>query len=1039
MTMRLGKHRLISPFPYIFAALLTISLVDHVYAAQPRLSRSGLSSLLQQPSVTAIHRDREGILWIGTQQGLHRFDGATVTVFNANAEKRRWIPDSEIKDITDDTDGNVLVATASGVVLTWNRQAEKFDSLSPFENRDNTRLVRLVVASSGDIWVLTKRGLTLYDPRFNNTAEWVNQPRLIEIVGRPQAIVEDELGNIWVGGTLGLAIIDLRLQAISSFNLSDVGLSKNSSITALAKNDSSLIIGTSTGDLAVSDPDTKEPQVNILVSENDIGYISALLMHEDLLLIGSDRGIFASDSHLAFLENLGATATGPSNHEISCLAQDGKSVLVGTINGLDTLSFSPFELFDFNNSGIDNDVLAFEQDRRGRIWVGTYSGLYFFDKSENSHSRFELATNTYALENKRIGTISAKNDDLWLGLLQNGAQVVDSTTGNYWTPKINHSSEMTITKILLGIDEEQTWIASYNHGLFLVTSEGTHSYLENQSLPEKSITGLFRSKAGILLAVSEAKIYLYDPANDQFVEQLFEFPLERVRPVIYSFGQADNHDIWIGTKDHGLFLWRQIDQIENKFHVTRARGGVGLSTATIYGIEIDSEGNLWCSTQNGVIKLDPEGQLIKRFTKADGLQGNDFSLGASFTDRDGRIYFGGVNGYNRFNPREVVIDTSVSPMRLTDISLPGKARASLGSVSDLTSLILTHSDRFVTFQFSVLDFIDPQRNQFRYILENFDADWINSGSRNTATYTNLPAGEYILRIQGANSAGTWNLEGITLNIRVLPALWARWWANCIYTILTVFLIWGLHRIYQSYATTRWSKEIAKEMLESQNRSHDEMQEQLELQDELIQSAYQHSQTLLSLMNDCISYQVNGIPIEVQQDFSQGSSKRVAALSILEHCLYYQAGGPVANLKKYTDSTLIKLLENSSVSAEAIISINDVSSTPLFAELASPLSIIIYELLENCIQHAFESGSLTNYIHITMISKLIERPSTWNLKLSVCDSGIRERVNIERFSDGHSGIAIVQSIVKKLGGYVTFSRETGTVISLQFFNSGHQEY
>jgi two-component sensor histidine kinase len=575
--------------------------------------------------------------------------------------------------------------------------------------------------------------------------------------------------------------------------------------------------------------------------------------------------------------------------------------------------------------------------------------------------------------------------------------------------------------------------------LFLVTSEGTHSYLENQSLPEKSITGLFRSKAGVLLAVSEAKIYLYDPANDQFVEQLFEFPLERVRPVIYSFVQAENHDIWIGTKDHGLFLWREIHQIENKFHVTRARGGVGLATSTVYGIEIDSQGNLWCSTQNGIIKLDPEGQLIKRFTKADGLQGNDFSLGASFTDRDGRIYFGGVNGYNRFNPNEVVIDTSVSLMRLTDISLPGNAGASLGSVSDLTELVLTHSDRFVTFRFSVLDFIHPERNQFRYILENFDTDWINSGSRNTATYTNLPAGEYILRIQGANSAGIWNREGITVNIRVLPALWARWWAYCIYTILTVFLIWGLHRIYESYATTRWSKEIAKELLESQNRSHDEMQEQLELQDELIQSAYQHSQTLLSLMNDCISYQVNGIPIEVQQDFAQGGAKRVAALSILEHCLYYQAGGPVANLKKYTDSTLTKLLENSVVSAEAIISINDVSSTPLLAELASPLSIIIYELLENCIQHAFESGSLTNYIHITMISKLIERPSTWNLELSVCDSGIRERVNIEHFSSGGSGIAIVQSIVKKLGGYVTFSRETGTVISLQFFNSGHQEY
>ena len=1034
MQMRPGKSRLASPFFYIFSTLLSIIIFSPVHATQLRLSTSNLSNLLQQPTVTAIHRDSEGTLWIGTQQGIHRFDGATVTVFNsnANANQKRWIPDSEIKDIAGDAQGNVFVATASGVILTWNRKAEKFRTLSPPRGHDDTRLVRLLVSTRGDIWVLTKRGLILYNPRFNNAVDWVSQTRLIDIIGKPQALVEDELGNIWVGGTQGLAIIDLETQSVAAFNLQEIGLPKNSSVTAVEKTARRLIVGTSTGNLAVSDMETREQWINTSINEDELGYISALLVHEDVLIIGSDRGIFASDAHLSFLTSLDEKNTAPSNNEILCLSQDGNSVLVGTIHGLSTLSFSPFELFDFHNSGVANDVLTFEQDHRGRLWIGTYSGLYVFDEAKNSHSQFLIGADPHTSDKKRVVTISAKKNDLWLGFLQNGVQVVDSTSGHYWTPKTTDSVDMTITKILPDIDKESMWIATYNHGLFLVTPEGNHSYFENRSLADKSITGLFRARTGIFLAVSNSKIYLYDPVIDKFTEALFKFPLETMRPVIYSFAQAENNDIWIGTKDHGLFIWRQIDQEKKAFYLTRPRDGADLSTSTIYGIEIDSENNLWCSTDNGIVKLDREGHLIKRFTKSDGLQGRDFTLGASFTDQDGRIYFGGVNGYNRFSPHEVVIDNAASQMRLTDISFPGQAQRDLGPVSDLTSLVLNHGDRFVKFQFSVLDIIHSERSQFRYILEGFDAGWINSGTKNTATYADLPTGDYVLRIQGANSAGIWNRDGITLNILVLSPVWARWWAYCLYTILTLFFIWGLHRSYQSSAKNKRSSQIVKEMFESENRSHDEMQEQLELQDELIQSAYHHSQTILSLMNDCISHPIRGIPFEMQQNFAQRGSKQVAALLTLEHFLYYQAGGPVANLRKYTDSTLTKLLSNSSVSAATIITINDVSSTPLTAELASPLSIIIYELLENCIQHAFESDSPTNYIHITMTSSLVEEPKTLNLELSVRDSGTSERMHTGRFTGGNSGIALIQSIVKKLGGFITFSRENGTVVSLKSF-------
>jgi two-component sensor histidine kinase len=507
---------------------------------------------------------------------------------------------------------------------------------------------------------------------------------------------------------------------------------------------------------------------------------------------------------------------------------------------------------------------------------------------------------------------------------------------------------------------------------------------------------------------------------DQFRKIQLEFDLGETQPVIYSLAQAANDDILVGTKDHGLFIWTRQAQIEKQFILQPAIEGKDLTSSTIYGIEVDAEANLWCSTQNGILKLDSKGRLIKRFTTADGLQGNDFALGASFTSRKGLIYFGGVNGYNRFNPAEVDIDRTPPAMRLTSIILPQPDDRNTGAVDNLKTLQLTHKDHFVTFEFSVLDFVSPEKNQFRYRLENFDPDWIENGARNTATYTNLPAGDYVLRVQGANSAGIWNTNGITLDLHVLPSPWFTWWAYSTYGLLFLCLWWGCHRISHSFAADRDKALLTRQMFDAANQADDDMQEQLELQDELVQSAYQHNLTTLSLVSDCISFRSVNQPQEVNRGLAESSIKRIAALASLEDCLYYQAGGPVANLHKYTDGLIAVLLKSSTVTPETIITINEVSSMPIPAQLASPLSVVIYELLENCICHAFEPGSPANYILIKLSAAATIPPSVRYLELSIQDSGIGIPDYIEDMAHENSGIAIVQSIVKKLGGTVQFS-------------------
>jgi len=370
-------------------------------------------------------------------------------------------------------------------------------------------------------------------------------------------------------------------------------------------------------------------------------------------------------------------------------------------------------------------------------------------------------------------------------------------------------------------------------------------------------------------------------------------------------------------------------------------------------------------------------------------------------------------------------------MRLTSIRLPKNDERNMGDVDELKSLQLTHNDHFVTFQFSVLDFISPEKNQFRYKLESFDPDWVENGTRNTATYTSLPAGEYVLRVQGANSAGIWNRDGISLAVRVLPPPWLTWWAYTIYAIALLFMGWGVHRIYHSYAVDRESARQATEMFEAANKADDEMQEQMELQDELIQSSFQHNRTTLSLVSDFISHRSNNHPDDVIRELTDSSVKRIAALSILEDCLYFQAGESVANLHKYTENIIPVLLKSSSVGPETIITINEITSTLLSAQLATPLSLVIYELLENCMQHAFDLNSPANYIRLKLAPSTTGEPAASSFELSVGDSGVGLPDSIENLALENSGIAIVQSIVKKLGGTLQCSDTSGTTISMTF--------
>lgn len=999
------------------------------YASKARLSKSTLSTLIDQPVIAALFRDKFGLLWIGTQEGLYRYDGANLVLFNSDGNNKNWIPSSDIRGIAEDVDGNLLVATYGGGLLRWDSIENSFVPSRDLNTDEDYQLTHLHVASGGNVWIGTKDKIFLYNRDFHSSANWYAVPEITKTVGSPYTFAENNSDELIVGGSAGLSKFSIHNKVVTKFDLSALGIQGNIGVTAIEfENTGNLIIGTDTGNLAVLDVDSGVIVAQATLGKNSPKFVSDFAFHENKLVIATDEGLYSSEIDLSNIEEISLQGAGLSSSDIVSLYQDGDHVWVGTYNGLDILSSGSFELFNEKNSGVNNDVLSFAQDSSGRMWIGTYGGLYLYDEIQNSHRKFELQFNSSVLVDHRVTALAASEGQLvWVGFYRGGLQLIDVVNGKSYASNVENAGDMFVMD-LFEDKAKNLWIATQSHGLIRVTSESTYYYYKSGVLPEKGVSIIFSGSDKPIFISTSNKIYEYDYEKNRFAVLEFDFGFGLDNAVIFSVGQSQNGDIWFGTKDHGLFQWRISDQKSKMLRLNHVGRETELEYATIYGIASDATGNLWCSTQNGVLMLSSSGQLIKRFTMTDGLQGGDFSFGASFTSQAGLIYFGGMNGYNRFDPNQIEINRSASAMRMTSITFPDQYDIrSLREMSDVKNLQLTHEDQFVKFQFSVLDFIDADKNQFRYKLENFDTQWIESGSRNTATYTNLPAGNYVLRVQGANSAGIWNRDGIKLDIQVLPAPWLTWWAYLSYCVALLSIAWGLHRIYHSYAIERLSAQMAREMFDAENKADDEMQEQLELQDEIVNSAYNHNITTLSLVNDCISARSINLPKNIRDSVMESSIRRVSALSSLEACLSYQAGGPVANLQKYTDLILIELLKDAPVRPETIVAINEVTTLPISAELASPISIILYELLENCIRHAFRLSSPANYIHVKLAPGIIGNLCSRFLCLSVQDSGIGVSDGIEYLGTESSGIAIVQSIVAKLGGSLHVSGDNGTQV------------
>ncbi|MCW8999152.1 MAG: triple tyrosine motif-containing protein, partial [Kangiellaceae bacterium] len=521
-----------------------------------------------------------------------------------------------------------------------------------------------------------------------------------------------------------------------------------------------------------------------------------------------------------------------SNNRVYSILQDkGGLIWFGTLSGLNIWDPRLANFIHYRHvpedaqTLTDNTITSFSENKQGILFVGTFNGgLNQVDIETGKVGPVEK--NGELISEKRITSLLVDQQErIWLGSMSNGIDIFDSKLNKvkHFSAKTDKDSSLSangITDIYQDSDGE-FWIATYLGGINRLSKDGenfTHYSSEgtdgSKLLVDNTYQVLEDDEGYIWISSDGGGIARLDKNTDKIVNITHENnnPKSLSGNAAWSIFQDSKGRFWIGTQGFGLNLWMPENrrQLKNRFeHFTVENG---LISSTVYGVLEDEQGFIWISTNRGVSKLNVDTREFQHFRLADEIHYNEFNQGAFFQLKSGQLFFGGLDGISTFEPEEIITNTHVPNVVLTNIKSENSRVLFDKPIYELDQITLDHNDYLISFEFSALDFTQPSKNRYQYKLEGFDPDWIDIGNLNLATFTNLPSGSYVLKVKGSNNDGVWSDESINLRVNVLPAPWLSWWAFTIYGLAFCVLLLMLIRMQ---ANRLASKEMFKSMVAEQ--------------------------------------------------------------------------------------------------------------------------------------------------------------------------------------------------------------------------------
>ena len=779
---------------------------------------------LSSNSVRAIMQDKYGFMWLGTDDGLNRYDGTTIKVYNLNPQGSN----DYISSLYDTTD-NIWVGTEDGAYI-FDYETESFELFKVLTAQGDSiksNVNHIAEDRDGNLWFSTV-GQGIF--KYNMSKHYLEHYEFKDANGLMASVLVDSENQIWAVTNWGNPTVSKLNKAENKFEpfpiTYEAGQYDSNSLVMLEDSEHALWLGTWECGLQKIDRYTGKATTYLHPSEGKgATHIHSLVEYAPhQLLIGSDDGLLLFNTltceHQLFTED----ETNPyslSNRFVYPIVKDREGgIWVGTYyGGVNYLSpntgqFECFAHSRFFNSVNGTVIGRFCEDSYGHIWIASDDGgLSRFSPKDKQFTHYMPDEHRNSLSYHNVHALCMDDDDLWIGTYTGGVNVLNTKTGAF---------RVYTTR-----------------GGDLTTLDGTSSY------------AIFRDREKRIWVTSMAGINLYNREEDNFIR------VKDLESLTIDIDQDADGNIWFSTQGKGLFKYNPDKKTWKNYVHSNVSGA--LVNDQVNCVLIDGNGNMWVGTMNGLCKYNAEedlfeaipldipscnicgivedqhvlwltttkglvryapGESCQVFTRSDGLQSEQFLPNAALKASDGKIYVGSVNGFNAFYPYQIKTNKVLPPVVITGLEIFNK-EIRIGdkklpkALNWMTELDLSYKDHVFSLLYASLSYCTPEKNQYAYKLEGFDKDWNYVGSQNKATYTNLPAGTYVFKVKATNNDGIWSNREASLKITIHPPFYWSTASKILYFILvcialTFFIRFLLKRTEKKHTAEINQLNVSKE-------------------------------------------------------------------------------------------------------------------------------------------------------------------------------------------------------------------------------------
>jgi signal transduction histidine kinase/ligand-binding sensor domain-containing protein/DNA-binding response OmpR family regulator len=995
-----------------------------------------ISSGLSNNSVASIYQDQNGYMWFGTFDGLNRYDGNDFKIYRHIHTDPNSIQGNAISCIEGDFENNLWVGTTAGPVV-FNAERSSFSPLKYYDANKKIKPLNvtayeiIAVHSLHIILVATKEAIVLYKEGEKIGTAIPFNGKLNYIARSISYNAKKQIFYVFITGT-GLCQYDIRSKKLTLLN----NIITGANCIKLTTN--GLWIGSDEGAYLYND--SQNTYSKNYFQEKTV--VRDFFQQENRLWIATDgAGLYTLSKNQTapvLYRASGPVALLNSKSLYDIFESKTGEMWFGTLRGgvsmmgKKPLYFNHFKSKDPLTKKEDEDpaanfMLSFCEDEKKNIWIGTDgAGMRYWNRKQNTYEVYSTTSSAGRKIQSNFVTSIVKDADnaIWVAMWKGGVCRIDPQSKaiqnfsiyNQFTKKAEQESW------LLFIDSKKTlWLAVTNGGALYQFDKKQNKFV-CYSTALRDVTCLYETKDGKIWGGTFNSFFEIDPKTKKVKNYHSDYTIRCIT-------EDENKNLWIGTVEGGLLLFNRKTGTSKNYTTQN-----GLSSNTILRLLEDKKGNLWMSTYHGISRLNPKTNTFRNFSVSDGLQGNQFSWNAGTELSTGEFIFGGINGFNVFDPDNIKDKKNTGNFLLNDL-LVNNQSLKLDSpyitekkLEMISAAELPYEKSALSFDFVYLDYVNSEKINTAYFLEGWDKDWNYTSNNNRANYSRLTEGTYVFKVKTTDVFGNWTNEVTLATVKILPPWYRSWWAYTFYLIAAAAAIYAYVGYHKNKERLRYEIKLAR-------MEHKKDKEHAEKQFSMFTYMAHELRTPLSLIINPLKTTIdrkNRSEDDLDLNLAYKNAKRLLSLTD-QLLLFRKAETDLDELKisKINLNSLSREIYESFMQMAAVKSLNyqlieEKTPAEIYGDYEK-LEITLFNLISNAFKFTPNNGAIS--------IEIIENMADVSIIISDTGSGIEENdieTIFEEFKQVQSkasngfgiGLYVAKYFVNKHHGEITCKSKIG---------------